>query len=66
MWWGYFNNPWELWAYTHNPAGRTSNLPSGDGTGWLDWPDTLKVIFTIIGEAILVLLILLSVWMIWF
>lgn len=66
MWWGYFNNPWELWAYTHNPTGRTGNLPSGDGLGWLDWPAVLKVIFTIIGEAILVILILLSIWMIWF
>jgi hypothetical protein len=66
MWWGYFNNPWELWAYTHNPTGRTGNLPSGDGTGWLDWPVVAKVILSIIGEAILLILILLAIWRIWF
>lgn len=65
MWWGYFNNPWELWAYTHNPSGRTGNLPSGDGTGWLDWPVVVKVILVILGVALLLLLILLAVWGIW-
>ena len=66
MWWGYFNNPWELWAYTHNPTGRTGNLPSGDGLGWLDWPAALDVIFGIIGLAILVGLELLVIWSVWF
>jgi hypothetical protein len=66
MWWGYFNNPWELWAYSHNPGGRTSNLPRGDGLGWVDWPGVLKVIFSIIGLAILIGLDLLVVWATWF
>lgn len=66
MWWGYFNNPWELWAYTHNPTGRTGNLPSGDRLGWLDWPVVLKILLTILGEAILLGLTLLAIWRIWF
>ena len=65
MWWGYFNNPWELWAYTHNPTARSYNLPPGDGTGWLDWPPALKVIFTILGMGLLGLLIGLTVWGVW-
>jgi hypothetical protein len=66
MWWPYFNNPWELWAYTHNPTARTGNLPPGDGLGWLDWPGVLKVIFSILGLAILLGLTIISVWRIWF
>lgn len=49
IWWGYFNNPWELWAYGKNPGARTWNLPGQQSAGALDWPQPLKAILVIIG-----------------
>jgi hypothetical protein len=53
MWWGYFNNPWELWAYTKNPDGRLWNLPNQQPVMALDWPLPFKVIAVAVGMALL-------------
>jgi hypothetical protein len=53
MWWGYFNNPWELWAYGKNPDGRLWNLPNQQPSAALNWPAALKVLLVAAGMAVL-------------
>lgn len=62
MWWPYFNNPWELWAYTHNPTGRTGALPPGGRAGWFDWPLPVKIITSAVVMAAMVAGIVIAIW----
>jgi hypothetical protein len=63
-WWGYKNNPWEVWAYKHNPAGRMTVTPAQQAmgtipTGWndvvLSWPTAVVIVVTVIVHGLLAL-----------
>jgi hypothetical protein len=50
FWWGYLNNPWEVWAYKHNPGGRMTDnpaAPTGYNDTMLSWPVAVVVTFMI-------------------
>jgi hypothetical protein len=51
FWWGYKNNPWEVWAYRWNPDGRMATVPGvpfGFNDVLLSWPVWVVVVFSFI------------------
>lgn len=69
FWWGYLDNPWEVWAYKHNPLSRMTDNPSAP-TGYndtmLSWPVAVVVALMLVLFIPLLGLLLLGVRAIWF
>jgi hypothetical protein len=64
FWWGYKDNPWEVWCYHLDPSGRMTVTPAQQAmgtipTGWndtlLSWPVPVVVVLTVIGYGLLAL-----------
>ncbi|MDP2354771.1 MAG: hypothetical protein Q8M31_01760 [Beijerinckiaceae bacterium] len=69
FWWGYLNNPWEVWAYKHNPTGRMTDnptAPTGYNDTTLSWPVAVVVTLMILSFTPLAALLLIHAGTVWF
>ncbi len=69
FWWGYKDNPWEVWAYRWNPNGRMAaapGVPFGFNDALLSWPRGAVIAFTAVIWPLSLALLGWLIWHVWF